>query len=293
MRSRLPLLAIALLWLPCALGRAATPALTWEAPASCPDAQAVRDMLQRVVDPAQAASIRAVRAKIVQNGIEYELDLELQTLHGSQRSRLSAEQCRTFVELLALELSLSAAPGEALAVPAEAPRATLGWGARASATLATGPTPAPAPGVALALALSRRRMRLELAASYAFRREIYYAEPPAVGVWLDMFGGEARGCYGLALRRIELPLCAGAELGALGGSALGVEQRTTGRQLWAALFAAPALRVGLAGPLSLWLELGVWIGLRRPSFGVQNLPVLYTPELFGVRGAAGLALHFD
>jgi hypothetical protein len=293
-RSRHLLLSALLLWLLCAPGRAQLPVLVWEAPPACPDARAVREVMQRVVDPTRPGSVRAVRAQVADQGTEYRLDLALQTAGGEHRTQLYAEHCSTFVELLALELSLAAAP-RAKPEPAhvEVTSAPIAWGARVSGTLGNGPTPAPAAGVALALALSWRRARAELAGAYTFRRSVHYPEPAQVGARLDMFGGEARGCLLLTPPRVEFPICAGVELGALGGSAVGVEQTAQRRQLWAALFVAPAARVPIAGPLSFWLELGVSLGLRRPGFGVQNLPALYRPELFGVRAATSIVLQFD
>ncbi|HEX6241100.1 MAG TPA: hypothetical protein VFZ61_09420 [Polyangiales bacterium] len=295
MRRWLVDLALFVLWLlggPSAVQAAWT--LDWRAPAACPDQAAARQRVESALGSSWSADVERVRARIEQVDDGYILDLRIDGADASHDKRLLARQCSTFVELIALELRLAAetrGAAEPPAVPANRqPR--LGWGLRAGALVASDPTPAPAWGAQLALELHVERVLVTLGANFFAPRTLYYSEAPEVGASLYALTGETRGCYAFAFRRVALPLCLGAELGAIAGEGRGVAEAASERRLWAALFATPGVRVHVVGPWWLFAEVGPWFGLRRPSFGIRNLPTLYRPAVVSVRGSLGLALQF-
>lgn len=293
MRLAASLLMIACVWLVGHPARVRALEIEWHAPPSCPDASSVRSNIAAALDRGAATGVKAVRAHVVAVAGGYRLELTLETALATHRKQLEATHCSTFVHLLALELSFSALPKPTPPPVVEAP-VPIRWGARAAGFVGTGPTPAPAPGAALGFTLRRKQLRIELVGIYATPRVQHYAEQKPAGGRFQLGGAEARGCYLPSFRRrLELPLCAGAALGVLHGKGLGVPDPFEANRLWAALLVAPALEVPIAGPLSLWFELAGSLALKRPAFALRNLPELYRPPLWSVRGAAGLALIFN
>lgn len=277
-------------------GSAQAALVTWQAPSSCPDIYAARARMAQTREAILRE--RGLHARITQREEEYELELSLEPRNGARPSvRMSALDCSAFIELSALELALSALAATAESEPPPPPKPQpakhFGWGARATAIVGTGPTPSFAPGVGVALALLFQRWRLELGGNFLTPRTVRYRAPSAVGARLQLLAAEARGCHALPVRGIELPLCGGLELGVLRAAGRGVPLAFATRSLWTAVFVSQALRVPLFGPLSVWFELGAWFALLRPAYGVRNLPLLYRPAALSVRGALGIALHFD
>jgi hypothetical protein len=292
MRAFLLLWISASVWLPGVSAQASAPLLAWRAPAGCPSEAHVRAAIERALDPAAQDEIRSLRAEVVAVDGGYQLDLQLATRRDVHQKRMFAQLCSTFVDVLTLELSFSAVPKSEKVEP-PAPPARLAWGARVSGSVGSGPLPSPSPALSGALFLLTRALRLELAFDYGLPREVRYREPATVGGRFDAFGGQARACYELALRRVALPFCAGAELAALRGRGIGVPDPFSVTRLWAGLFVAPALSFSIVGPLSAWTEVAGVLSLLRPRFGLGNLPLLYQPPQWSVRGALGLAVTFD
>jgi hypothetical protein len=293
MRLAASLLVIACVWLAGHPARVRALEIEWHGPPSCPDASSVRGSIAAALDAGATTGVKVVRAHVVAVEGGYRLELTLETALATHRKQLEATHCSTFVDLLALELSFSGVPKPAPAPIVETP-VPMRWGVRAAGFVGTSPTPAPAPGAALGLTLQRKHLRIELVGIYATPRVQRYAEQKPAGGRFQLGGVEVRGCYLPSFRRrLALPLCAGAALGVLHGKGLGVPEPFTASRLWAALLVAPALEVPIAGPLSLWFELAGSLALKRPAFALLNLPILYRPPLWGVRGAAGLALVFN
>jgi hypothetical protein len=295
MRACLPLLALLLAWYPCCAGRAERPVpLVWEAPASCPDEATARGMIERALGSDLISDVLSIHAQIVEEMGDYELALSLHTAGAIQRRRARARRCDTFVQLIALELRLTAAPTPTRSADrVAAPSVTRSFGMHAGATLGSAPVPAPAVGAALGVSFARKQLLLALDASYWAPRTQRSKSARTVTARIDGFGVNARACYVLAAGRLAFPLCGGAELGVLRARASGVDQARRAESLWAALFVSPGMRVQLGGPLWAYLDVGAFLGLRRPRFGVRNLPTLHRPQRFSVRGGLGLALQFD
>ncbi len=140
-------------------------AITWDAPAGCPDADAVRAALRRwveltpegIVDHAGVQASAEVKA--APGG--WQLDLTLVTPGGRQRETLVTERCDTFVELVALKVALAADPEglirnlEPTRKAGAAPEKTMtsAWAVRAAFGLGVGLLPGAAESVAVLGAL--------------------------------------------------------------------------------------------------------------------------------------------
>lgn len=291
MRCVAPWIAALGIWLTGSTASARPPTVTWRAPATCPEARAIEAMVQRSVEPDSEPAIRHVQAQITRVADGYEMVLSLHTAAAIHQKRFVADLCSSLVEVLSLELGFSSWSGPGAALE-HIPKAALRWGLHVGGDVRTSPSPMPSAGLTLGVFLSRMRLRAELRASYALPRELRYRSPREVGGRFESFGAEARGCYTVPLGPVALPLCAGAEIGALRARGVGVSPASTATRLAAGVFVGPALQVPIAGPVAAWFELVGVVQLIIPRFGVRNLPPLYQPGRLGLRGGLGIMFTF-
>jgi hypothetical protein len=162
---------------------------------------------------------------------------------------------------------LRVAPPAARAAPSIARAVIL----RISGGLALGATPAVAGGLGGAIGLGLgRRARIEAPIFYTAPTRVRLASAPTAGAAVSLAGAGLRGCGVPGVRRVEVPLCLGVELGSMRAAGFGVDDGRSPRSLWAAL--TPGLAV-LVVPRP-WLALGAWldvpVGLVRPRFVVGD-----------------------
>jgi hypothetical protein len=273
--------------------------ITWDAPAGCPDADAVRAALRRWVEltPERAATAdvtATATVKPVARG--WQLDLTLVSPGGKQEESLVTERCETFVDLVALKVALAADPVglvrglEATEKPAS--KATDGpWSLRAAFGLGVGLLPGAAESVAALAGYEAPGWRVEAGGEFWFPRPATYDAPPNVGADLSLWAGEARACALPELGGVTFPVCGGAELGVMSGRGFNVSEVKTSSQPWAALTFGPAVRWRVAGPVFFWLEGEVLLALARPAYHVKNLPQLFEATPASARGWAGLEVR--
>ena len=94
-----------------------------------------------------------------------------------------------------------------------------------------------------------------------------------------------------AVDLVELPLCAGVELGALVTSGVGFAGARTVRTPWAAAELQPAVVWRFTRRLALWSAVGLVVPITRASFAVDPLPELFRIGAAGLRAAVGLEVH--
>jgi hypothetical protein len=190
------------------------------------------------------------------------------------------------------------------------------WLAHAGALAPVAPTPASAPRVidgavrvelggqflrALpgatatfggALALRTRRARVELRGRWATPRRTFAREHPDAGVQVDLWTLGASGCYAPRWRRLEFPICAGLEFGAMRGRGFGVTQPRSARMLYVAvpvdanLVWAPIPRVGLL------VGAGASPAVVRPSYGLEAAGPLFRAGPVALRVVVGVEVRF-
>jgi hypothetical protein len=301
------LFVVAVLPLPVALAAAGEADIHWVAPPGCPEEPAiraaVRRWLQQSPEPLDAQAVR-VEATIERVAGGFALELELESPSGTSQERLRAERCAAFIDVVGLKVSQAAsplgwheaprdaeerAPERSPRVPRPSAAVPVGFafGVRAALGGDVGALSSSA-GATAWLRIAAFRFGVGLVYDLPFERR--YPRLPQAGVELRRFAGSAQACIAPLLRPVELPLCAGFELGVMRGTGFGVSAATTSDQLWSALELGPALRASLYGPLSAWVELQTLALLTRPGYHVRNLERLYRSDRFSVRGLLGIEL---
>lgn len=178
--------------------------------------------------------------------------------------------------------------------PADAQRRTLGGALAITMGPGLGVLPGVAAQLSAALALRGRRWRAEAGGSYWFPRTAGTPDQPTVEIGLS--SGMLRGCWVAGRSRLELPVCAGAELGAMRGRGQGPGVLSkTSRSLWAAAHAGPGLTWRLRSWVALRLSVDAIVMLRQPGFDVrvagEPLELHRTPPVGG-RATVGIELRW-
>jgi hypothetical protein len=160
-----------------------------------------------------------------------------------------------------------------------------------AAALDVGALPGPAPGLLARAGLLARRVRAELGVVHWFERP---ARLPgtAIGGDLRLTAAQLLACPRLALRRVELPVCAGVEVGAMAGEGVGLPVAATDRIPWlAALAEARALWVPIPR-LAVGVQLGLAVPLLAARFRIDGLDGdLHRAAPVAFRGALALELR--
>lgn len=143
-----------------------------------------------------------------------------------------------------------------------------------------------------ALALRMPLARVELRGRYALAQRVEQDGLADVGGTIDLWTLGASGCFAPRWRRLEFPICAGVEVGAMRGQSFGVEQSGRAGSLFAAipidanLVWSPIPRIGLLAGA------GVAPTLRRPSFHLRDQASLFRAGPVGLRLVVGVELRF-
>jgi hypothetical protein len=189
----------------------------------------------------------------------------------------------------ALELEPPAPPPS----PARSRRPPLGITVAALGGAALGAGPRLAATVRVGVGLRWSSARLDAFARHAFATATGGDDVP--GVRVSLTGAGVLGCWAPGRGRLDVPLCAGLELGATVGRGIGPLASTdTIRQLWIGL----PLEAGLAWApiprLALRALLGGTVALRRPGFHVDagsDRLALVRPWPVGLHALGGLELR--
>jgi hypothetical protein len=276
-------------WLVLGAGAAHAQSVHWRAPAGCPSEAQVQRAVQRGLADAPTpvdASAIAVEARVDTRPAGYALALRLSTPAGASDQQLTAADCRTLADAVALQVALSAGPAWA---PEPVPRRLS---LRVAGSYGAQLLPGAGPWLMLAGALGWSGFALELDVGYGFAGRARYADRQDLGARVDALQAGARLCAEIALGSVGLPLCAGAELGLMRGTGLGagLARSLTSTQPYVALVLHPALRWPLSRQLAIWLGFELLGVLERPTFQVRGAPQLFRPEPLAVR--AGVALEW-
>lgn len=277
------------------------PELQWHAAVSCPDAQAAQRAIARwlrdSVEPVDASAL-AVHATIRGGPGAYTLALSLRSASGRSDQRFAAERCNTLVEVVALKVALAASAAVALPPPLLEPSERASFALHALGGIASGELPGVNGELAAAASLRLSWLRIELGVAFAPARTTHYAELARVGARVQLWYGFARACASTRLGSLEVPLCAGLELGVMRGVGVGPVSPLRSEQLVAAALLGPALRWPIAGPLALWWEVTTALAFARPrSLYVSTrvgstLGALYRPEMAAARTLLGIEWTF-
>jgi len=185
-----------------------------------------------------------------------------------------------------------ATPPAPPAAPPPRTRTPVRGALRLAAGVAYGDLPGVGPTLRLSPALLWPRLRLEIEAAYMPLRRSRLASDGSRGVDLQLAAAALRACPVFRRGRIEFPICAGLEFGAMYGRGVGYPIAYEGRQLWAALHLMPTLQVVVHRQVALFAGLEGFVALVRPRFEVAGAGALYRAPAGGVRGLLGVEVRF-
>ncbi|MFK8003191.1 MAG: hypothetical protein AB8H86_26715 [Polyangiales bacterium] len=147
--------------------------------------------------------------------------------------------------------------------------------------------PSPRAAVDLGLHLRKRWVRLDIG---VLASRIAHIALDDASAELGLAAGRLGACGGTTSGRLWLGGCAAVELGVVRATGRGVDQPRDEGSFWAGLDLGIRGEVGLIGRLSIYLEAGALMPLRRPRFLLQGSVVHTTPAI-SPRAALGLELR--
>ncbi len=171
------------------------------------------------------------------------------------------------------------------------------WGVAADAGLRWRTVPGVAPAIAIGVAWIGRGARVELrgVATTPTRSEPLPSPYQRVTATIHSGVVQARGSWVPQLRRLELPLGGGLELGALTASGRGGDRSRTRTAVLVALVAGAGLAWVPVPRVALRLDVAASFALVRPRFGVQTpggVLVPFQTAWVGLGASAGIELRF-
>jgi hypothetical protein len=292
--------------------------LEWRAPPGCPDRDDARARVERFlgrsVGRAGDPEVRAQVEIVAEDGL---FVASLRTADGERV--LSAERCDVAADGAAYVVAAmidpdvdppateeppsatSTTPPASTTPPSTTPRTTappkrardrVRGAVRIGAGVGVGPLPSVAPGLVGAAAITWRRLRVELGAAHWFAREARLPDRPNTGGDIRLTTGNARICPLAVLRPIEVPLCAGVEIGSMHGSGVGIDVPTSTRLLWVALTASAGV-IWMPSPwVGLWADAALVVPVSRPIFEAENVGEIHQPAPAAFAGTLGLEARF-
>jgi hypothetical protein len=298
----------------------------WRGPPGCPDRDAVRAALEQ--GDAQAAPDDArlsVDAEIARRADRrWSMQAEVASPTGRERRTWIADDCETVTRLLvvivgsALARAHEHAPvgtGEPVrsetpppGVPAPAPVRTPELRRAPTATPAprrssrptelalriatgieSGGLPQVGPALTAGLAVLRPRWRADAMVAWVLPRGASLPGDTGAGARLQIIAAALRGCARLGSAAVEVPLCAGLELGAVLGLGTGIDDPHRDQVLWAAAVLGPGVRLPVHRRIALVVDTQLAIPLGRPRFELDGLGQVYRAR---TGGRALLGLEF-
>jgi hypothetical protein len=171
----------------------------------------------------------------------------------------------------------------------ERPR-NLGVGVRVLGGGGYGPTNTGYATIGGTLALLGPRWRVEIGGLWAIPRVVRV--DAGFGGRFDSWAVIGRGCFAPSIRRLELPLCGGVELGSVRGRGLD-ELPISGRAsfLWIALAVAQGLWFSPIERVGIGVEVDLAVPLNRGVFAIESSEIQQIAAVT-VRGLAGVELRW-
>jgi hypothetical protein len=291
--------------------------LRWEAPRDCPDRSKIEaDVARFLAHGARSEDAPVViDARVTKEGGRFVLALSVHASAGALDKTMRADDCKVLASAVALVVAVLLDP-TAVVETVERERV---------APPPPEPEPAPAPKPAPAPAPKRKLdvqglLRPFVAGSFGplprfgvatggivgaqigpGRIEVHAiwdapqrarADTVDAGARLDLWAVGPRGCYAPRWRTLQVPVCAGGEVGQIRGRGFGLSVSRRARATWAAVTGGAAL---LWVPLR-WIAVGggvdAVVALTRPSFVIDDVGRVHRPRAAGVRIHAGLEVRF-
>lgn len=299
------------------------PSVAWIAPASCPGGARLRGAIERRLGRPLADDEVKLSGVVVDDGDAWSVTLQIAIGERSSTRTLTATDCGALTEAAALVVAVSLDAVQAASMlesPAPAPTpSTPPPPARAPTPPVTDPVDAPTdersrtppqisigvaggvgvgatPSVAAAVTMQTgvwwRRAAITLGGHWQSPRSASIA---GGSVAVQMGAADVRGCGRFTRGRLDVPLCAGLEVGAMRGRGSVAPGSRTRVGLW----------LGAIASLELWgrvhrnLDLGVaaiaGVPIVRPSFQLRGpgpAVAVFAPAPVVARVVAGIRVMF-
>lgn len=182
-------------------------------------------------------------------------------------------------------------PPGAPAPPPPVRKDRLRWTLAAAAGLEVGALPRPTAGVLVRTGLLAPRLRAELGFAHFFEQEVRSSGTDAGGA-MRLTAGQLWVCPRLFAGPVELPLCAGLELGAMRGRGVGLRDPGIDRVPWVAVLAAARVLWAPVRRLALVADVGLAVPLGRVRFVFDDVAGdVHRAAPVGFRGGLGLELQ--
>jgi hypothetical protein len=290
--------------------------LRWESPPGCPDRAAVMEQIERFVpmEHREGAAPLHAEGTLVADGRGWSLDLVVRGEGSHMERTLRGDDCRVLASAAALVVAVMVEPAgvleevESVGTPEPArappapeldvntasatsePRAAPGGFLAARGLLSWGGAPGIGAAVAVGGGLRFPRWRIGLEALLDVPRRATLADVDA-GARIGLAAAALRGCYTPGAGRIEVPLCAGFDAGAMWGRGFGLAQAKQAVAPWGAFVLGTGLAIVLHRRVALRIDAEGVVSLRRPRFVVEDRGALHRPAPVGARAGAALELR--
>jgi hypothetical protein len=267
--------------------------LRWDAPPGCPDRSKIdADLARFLAHGAQRDDVPVViDARVTRAGEKFVLALSVRASAGAIEKTMRADDCKVLASAVALVVAVLLDPTAVVETVERERVATVPVEPVAEPPKPeprTQPQPKP-----------RKKPKPNLAVQGLIRPLVAGSFGP-----LPRFGVAAGGIVGVRIgrarieahaprwRTLEVPVCAGGEIGRVRGRGFGLSVSRSARATWAAFTAGATL---LWVPLR-WIAVGggvdAVVALTRPSFVIDDIGRVHRPRPAGVRIHAGLELRF-
>ena len=299
-------------------------ALRWAAPAGCPDVEQARALVERLAPRAETKLVADARIDAAVGGFVGTVTLPAEP--SPTIRRLQAQDCTVLARAMAVVIAVSldpiavveadrvspvvpVAPNKEASELGSAPKRGLGGdrasveprtvrhelegGLRIGAGVGGLLLPAAGVGVSLAPFLGTARIHLRAIARYWAPQTVAFDPRRDAAGELQLVTGGVRVCPQLEWDRVRIPLCAGADAGAMLGRGTGRDLATprSARGPWVGAVLEPGVTIGVTSRVSLWLALEGVVSLYRPKFAVEGASWAWTAGAGAVQGLFGVQVH--
>ncbi len=302
----------------------ATPSISWFAPAACPGAERLRGAIERRLGRPLADDELQLSGVVANDLDAWSVTLQLATGDRTSTRTLTAADCSALTEATALIAAVSidavqaaamleqvapapespptsdaardvtapVAPRAAMPDDDEPPRQRPTISLAFAGGVGIGATPAVAAAVVVQTGAWWRRGGLALGGHWLSPRTAAVA---GGSVTVQLGTADLRGCGRFTRGAIDVPLCAGVELGAMRGRGSAAPSSRTRVGLWLGALASLELWGRVHRNLDLGIAATASVPLLRPSFQLRSpgpAVAVFVPAPVVARVVAGIRVMF-
>jgi hypothetical protein len=284
--------------------------LRWDSPQGCPDRDAVLRQIERFVplEHRRAAAPLHAEGHLVAGRHGWSLDLVVRGEGSHMERTLHGDDCKVLASAAALVIAVMVEPATVLEeveksiAPEPPPRevetprspATVRPGGfMAVRGLVTwGGAPRTGGAVVIAGGVRFARWRIGVEALLDVPRRAMLSDAEDAGARIGLAAAALRGCHTPGGERVEVPLCAGFEAGAMWATGFGLAQSETAIVPWGAFILGTGLSVAVHRHVALRIDVDGVVPVNRVRFVVEDREAVYRPAPLGARAGAAIEVRF-